>query len=70
MSLHVIDGIEVTDSQWIGWCADEEREQRPQIRATFRNDYPFCITTPSGEPIRSYRQYKHAFLALKSLEAA
>lgn len=68
MSLRYVDGKEVTDTQWVGWCADEEHEQKPRIRATFMDEYPVCITTPSGEPIRAYKHYKHAAMALSLLE--
>lgn len=68
MSLHYIDGQEVSDTQWVGWCADDEHGEKPLIRATAIEGYPFCITTPKGEPIRAYRQHKHAALALSWLE--
>lgn len=68
MSLHVVDGKEVVDAQWVGYCADDEQEQRPMIRATFHDEYPFCVTTPGGEPIRAYKQHKHASMALSLLE--
>jgi hypothetical protein len=67
MSLH-IDGIELTDGQRMTYCADDEHEQTPRIRATFDPEYPVCVTTPSGEPIRAFKQYKHAVLAIEALE--
>lgn len=68
MCIRYIDGKEVTDGQWSGWCADDERGQKPLIRATSIEGYPFCITTPKGEPIRAYKQYKHAAMALSLLQ--
>lgn len=66
----IVDDIELTESQRLGWLADDEHGQKPQIRATWDDGWPFCVTTPSGEPIKSYRTYKQAWLALEFLEDA
>lgn len=58
-----IDGIRLTESQRLAWLADDEHGQEPKIRATFRNDYPFALVTPSGEPIRAYPTFRSASLA-------
>lgn len=62
-----VDGIDLNESQRLAWCADEEHGQVPKIRATFRPEYPFCVTTPSGEPIRAYRDYRHAVMAIQMI---
>lgn len=62
-----IDGVRLTEGQRLSWHADDERGQRPQIRATFVQPYPFCIVA-AGEPVgRAFRLHKHAALALRSL---
>lgn len=57
-----IDGIQLTDAQRIAWLTDDEKGQTPKIRATFIPGFPFCVTTPSGEPIKAYRSYKTAHI--------
>jgi hypothetical protein len=68
--MFIVDDQELTESQRLGWLADDEHDQKPLIRATFDLEYPFCVATPSGEPIKSYRTYKQAWLAIEFLEDA
>lgn len=60
--MFIVDDQELTESQRLGWLADDEHHQKPLIRATFDHEFPFCLATPSAEPIRSYRTYKQAWL--------
>jgi hypothetical protein len=61
--MRLIDSRPVSDSQWVGWCTDDERGQEPKIRITNIEAFPFCVTTPSGEPIKAYRTFKLATMA-------
>lgn len=64
-----IDGHRLTESERLTYHADIEHGQRPRIRATGIEGYPFALHTPSGEPIRAYRTYKSAALALRLIES-
>jgi hypothetical protein len=63
VSIRTIDNVKISDSQWMGWCADDERGQTPQVRVSNIEGFPFHVTTPSGEPIKAYRSFKLAAMA-------
>ena len=61
--MYYIDGKPVSSAQWVGWCADDAIGQTPQVRVSNIAEFPFHVTTPSGEPIKAYRSFKLASLA-------